>query len=92
MSGPEIRLLDDSLGENTFLYSFAEIGDELPLHSHLFMHRAMVPAGSRFEWFTKLNGGEVEGPHVLTFPAHVPHGMRALVAGSCCFVVMPPII
>ncbi len=89
MTVPAITLLDDSHGENTLLYTFAVTGDELPLHWHTFMHRAMIPAGSSFEWFSERNCGDVTGPHVLTFPAGVRHGMRALNNGACCFVVMP---
>ena len=91
MSPPKTAMLECNYDETVMLYTFVRAGDTLDLHTHAFMHRAMIPAGSRFEWFGKINRGEVEGPHVLTFPAGVPHGMRALNDGACCFVVMPSV-
>ncbi len=87
--GPRIDVLATTHGETVALYTFVRAGDMLPLHNHPFMHRALIPAGSSFEWFSEKSAGSVEGPHVLTFPAHVPHGMRARNDGACCFVSMP---
>ena len=89
MAPPVIKLLSKNYGEVIYLYEFRAVGDELALHNHSFMHRAMICPGSQFEWFTTKHKGEVVGPAVLTFPAGVQHGLRALSAGSSCFIPMP---
>lgn len=92
MTAPVVNILDTRDNLNTMLYRFEKVGDTLELHSHTFAHQALVETGDRFEWFTEKNHGEVVGPHVLTFPAGVPHGMRALNDGASCFVVMPAVV
>lgn len=68
---------------------FAEVGEGLPLHEHLFNHAVICQAGS---CVIRLKGKE----HILhpksqpvDLPANVPHEIEALQSGTVFTNILP---
>lgn len=82
MSLPESKRLSVGTVTGT-VYDFADAGDELPLHVHdkATNHITIVARGSVEEFGADYRKTLSAGA-IVAFKAGVPHGFRALEAGS----------
>lgn len=77
-------------GNQFVQYTFASVGDELPIHSHDFDHGCIVAVGEVIAFGKNGYEKELKQGQRINFPANKPHGVRAKTAGAIILNVMPP--
>lgn len=71
------------------MYRLENIGDELPLHAHIFSHASVVMAGEVEAFDDEGHTMPLKDGERVEFPAGRKHGIRAMTAGAVFINLMP---
>ena len=67
--------------QQSTVYTFQNIGDEIPAHTHTFFHSALCIKGICEVFNSEGKSVKLDGGCYAEFPAGKEHGLRALTPG-----------